>query len=220
MESKTLNDPWSRIVDRSLILEMDRVWDKTMNIVATSEGRKIIRMTPKTFLDLYSILYQEGGLLPTQRVTVEEQVAKSLYILTHNVKNIGIQFWFRRSGEATSRHFHHVLWSIIEIGRTNLKQPYGSCILVEILGNNWFYPYFKNYVGEIDCAHVHIKVPLAEASRYCGRKSFPTQNVLVACLFDLKFTYVLPRRKDTGSNSRILKHALRRTNGQKIPRAS
>jgi len=84
----------SRIVDRSLTLEKDRVRNKIMNIVATSEGRKIIRMSPKAFLDLCSILQQEGGLLPTQRVTVEEQVAKTLYLLTHNVRNREIQFWF------------------------------------------------------------------------------------------------------------------------------
>jgi hypothetical protein len=175
-------------------------------------------MSPKAFLDLCSILQQEGGLLPTQRVTVEEQVAKTLYLLTHNVRNREIQFWFRRSGEATSRHFHRVLRSIIEIGRTYLKQPDGSRIPVEILGNNRFYPYFKDCVGAIDCTHVRVKVPLAEASRYRGRKSFPTQNVLVACSFDLKFTYVLPGWEGTASDSRILKHALRRTNGLKIPR--
>jgi hypothetical protein len=121
----------SRIVDRSLTLERDRVRDKIMKNITTSEGRKIIRMSPKAFLDLCSILQQEGGLLPTQRVTVEEQVAKTLYLLTHNVRNREIQFWFRRSGEATSRHFHRVLRSIIEIGRTYLKQPDGSRIPVE-----------------------------------------------------------------------------------------
>ncbi|AES98027.1 hypothetical protein MTR_5g063300 [Medicago truncatula] len=123
-------------VDRSLTLLNDRVQDKIINIVATSEGQKIIRMSPNVFLDLCSILQQEGCLLPSQRVIVDEQVAKTLYILTHNVRNREIQLWFRRSIEATSRHFHRVLRSIIEIGHTNLKQPYGSCIPVEILGNN------------------------------------------------------------------------------------
>ena len=31
-----------------------------------------------------------------------------------------------------------------------------------------------------------------DAPRYRGRKGYPTQNVLAACSFDLKFTYVLP----------------------------
>ncbi|XP_024640665.1 uncharacterized protein [Medicago truncatula] len=155
-----------------------------MNIVATSEGRKIIRMSPNAFLDLCSILQQDGGLLPTQWVTVEEQVTKTLYILTHNVRNREIQIWFQRTGEATSRHFPRVLRSIIEIWRTYLKQHDESYIPVEILRNNQFDPYFKDCIGAIDCTHVRIKVPFIEASRYRGRKSFPTQNVLVACSFD------------------------------------
>jgi len=99
-------------------------------------------------------------------------------------------------------------------------QPDGSRILVEILGNNRFDPYFKDCIGSIDCTHVCVKLPLVEASRYHGRKSFPTQNVLVACLFDLKFTYVLPGWESTAYDSMILKHAQRRTNGLKIPKGS
>jgi len=129
--------------DRSLTLEKERVRNKIMKEISSSEGRKIIRMSPKAFLDLCDILQREGGLLPTLRVSVEEQVAKTLYILTHNVRNREIQFWFRRSGETTSRHFHRVLRSIIRIGEKYLKQPDGTHIPGQILGSNRFYPYFK-----------------------------------------------------------------------------
>ena len=56
-----------------------------------------------------------------------------------------------------------------------------------------------------------------DAQRYRGRKGYPTQNVLVACLFDLKFTYVLPGWEGTASDSRIIKSALIRNNNLKIP---
>ena len=46
--------------------------------------------------------------------------------------------------------------------------------------------------------------------RYRGRKDFPTQNVLAACSFDLKFTYVLPGWEGSASDSRILNNALTR----------
>lgn len=62
---------------------------------------------------------------------------------------------------------------IIEIGHAYD----GSHIPSKILENNWFYPYFKDCVWTIDCTHVHVKVQLTEASRYRGRKDFPTQNV-------------------------------------------
>ncbi|GLT30251.1 hypothetical protein SLA2020_050630 [Shorea laevis] len=70
-------------------------------------------MSPRAFLQFCDILEREGGLQPTRRATIEEQVAKTLYILAKNAKNRSIQFWFRRSGETTSRHFHSVLRAII-----------------------------------------------------------------------------------------------------------
>jgi hypothetical protein len=42
-------------------------------------------------------------------------------------------------------------------------------------------------------------------------------NVLAACNFDMKFTYVLPGWEDTASDSRILKDALSREDSLKIP---
>ncbi|XP_061364524.1 protein ANTAGONIST OF LIKE HETEROCHROMATIN PROTEIN 1-like [Gastrolobium bilobum] len=210
--------PQSRIVDRTMILEKERAREKIMKRIASSEGRKIIRMGPIAFLDLCAMLEREGGLQSTQRVSIEEQVAKTLYILTHNVRNREVQLWFRRSGETTSRHFHRVLRSIVELEDKYLKQPDGLQIPIEIFGSNRFNTFFKDCVGAIDCTHVRVKVPLIEASKYRGRKDFPTQNVLVACSFDLRFTYVLPGWEGTASDSRILKDALRRTDNLRIPR--
>ena len=46
--------------------------------------------------------------------------------------------------------------------------------------------------------------------RYRGQKYYLPQNVLAACSFDLKFTYVLPGWEGSASNSRILDNALMR----------
>ncbi|PHU09141.1 hypothetical protein BC332_21001 [Capsicum chinense] len=46
-------------------------------------------------------------------------------------------------------------------------------------------------IGAIDETHIRVKVSQHEAPKYYGRKDYPTQNVLAACIFDLKFTYVL-----------------------------
>ena len=56
-----------------------------------------------------------------------------------------------------------------------------------------------------------------DAPRYRSRKGYTTQNVLVACSFDLKFTYVLPSWEGTASDSRIIKNALTRNDNLKIP---
>ena len=56
-----------------------------------------------------------------------------------------------------------------------------------------------------------------DAPRYWGRNGYTTQNVLAACSFDLKLTYVLPGWEGTASDSRIIKSALTRNDYLKIP---
>jgi hypothetical protein len=46
-------------------------------------------------------------------------------------------------------------------------------------------------VGAIDGTHIHAKVPRKMQAAFWGRKHYPTQNVLTAIDFDLKFTYIL-----------------------------
>ncbi|XP_070005183.1 uncharacterized protein [Nicotiana sylvestris] len=131
-------------------------------------------MTPLAFTDLCEMLVRESDLRPTLQATVEEQVAKTLYLLAHNTTNRELAFIFRRSWES-------------------------DCI------------------GAIDGTHIRVKVSQREASRYRGRKDYPTQNVLTACTFDLKFTYVLADWEETTSDSRIMKEALNRHDPLKLP---
>ena len=128
----------------SLSLERRSVRDELMReIIENKKCRDIIRMGPRAFLDLCDMLCKEGGLQPTQRATIEEQVAKFLYILSHGVKHQEISFFFRRSGETINRHFHQVLRSVIQLEEKFLKQPDGSQTSVEILNSSRFFPYFK-----------------------------------------------------------------------------
>ncbi|XP_039134153.1 uncharacterized protein LOC120271529 [Dioscorea cayenensis subsp. rotundata] len=174
-------------------------------------------MTPTAFLGLCDMLVREGGLRPTLCASVEEQVAKTLYLLGHNVSHRELAFFFRRSRETIFRHFHNVLQAIVELEDKFLIQPDSSHIPSEIFNTNRFYPYFKDCVGAIDGTHIRVKVSSVDAPRYRGRKEYPTQNVLAACTFDLKSTYVLPGWEGTTSDSRIMKNALTRAVPLTIP---
>ncbi|XP_057456053.1 uncharacterized protein LOC130747206 [Lotus japonicus] len=207
----------SRIPSR-IIEHRDKVRDEIMRqIVGNDRCRDIIRMGPQAFLSLCTILREQGGLRHTRRATIEEQVAKFLYIVGHNVRNRVMSFFFRCSGETVSRHFHRVLQAVIELEEVYLKQPDGTHVPQEILDNHRFNPYFKDCVGAIDCTDVRVKVPVEHAPRYRGRKEYPTQNVFAVCSFDLKFTYVLPGWEGTASDSRIVKSALTREYALKVP---
>ncbi|XP_068504275.1 uncharacterized protein [Phaseolus vulgaris] len=99
------------------------------------------------------------------RSTVEEQVAKFLHIIGHNVKNRSVSFFFHRSEETVSRHFHNVLKAILMLHGEFLIQPVGTEVEPHILNNNQFFPYFKDCLGAIDDTHVRVKVPRADAPR-------------------------------------------------------
>ena len=64
---------------------------------------------------------------------------------------------------------------------------------------------------------MRARVSSEDAPRYRGRKEYPTQNILAACSFDLKFTYILPGWEGTASDSKIMKNALNQSYPLKIP---
>ncbi|XP_047258411.1 protein ALP1-like, partial [Capsicum annuum] len=174
-------------------------------------------MTPSFFTGPCEILVRDEGLRSTLQVTVEEQVAKTLYLLEHNVINRELSFIFRRSGESVSRYFYVVLRAILGLYDKFIKQPDGSHVPYEISSSQRFYPYFKDCIGAFDGTHIRVKVSQHEAPKYRGRKDYPTKNVLATCTFDLKFTYVLAGWEGTTSDSKIMKEALNSQNALKIP---
>ena len=83
-------------------------------------------MRSQAFQGLCDILRRDGDPQDTQRAMVEEQVAKFLHTLSHNVKTRTRSFFFCRSGETISCHFHNVLRSIILLEDQFLRQPDGT----------------------------------------------------------------------------------------------
>ncbi|XP_050280325.1 uncharacterized protein LOC126721316 [Quercus robur] len=175
-------------------------------------------MGPYAFAKLCEILRGTGRLKDTRNASIEEQVAKFLYILAHNERIRTVSFFFRRSNETVSRYFHNVLRAVIYLEDQFLLQPNGAEVPQQIRNSHRFYPYFKDCVGAIDGTHIRVKVSAKDAPRYRGRKEYTTQNVLAACDFDMRFTYVLPGWEGIASDSRIIKNALSREDKLIIPR--
>ena len=65
-----------------------------------------------------------------------------------------------------------------------------------------------------------MKVRKEDAARYRGRKGYPTMNILAACSFDLRFTYVLPGWEGSAADSRILDNALHREDKLRVPKGN
>ena len=74
-----------------------------------------LRMGKDAFARLVNILRGTGRLRNSAHSNAEEQVAKFLHIVGHNLRNRTMKFYFKRSSETVSRHFHQVLRAIISL---------------------------------------------------------------------------------------------------------
>ncbi|KAG6526251.1 hypothetical protein ZIOFF_016233 [Zingiber officinale] len=164
----------------------------------------VIRMSYDAFTRLVAILHGRGLLRDNQCSFVEEQVAKFLHILSGQGRVRSESFFFHRSTETISRPFHKVLRALITLQDQFLVQANGFTVSPQILNSG-------------DRTHIRVKVSKEDVSRYRGRKNYPTMNVLAACTFDLKFTYVLPGWEGSASDSRILDNALSKEDNLNAP---
>ncbi|PKU84948.1 hypothetical protein MA16_Dca022989 [Dendrobium catenatum] len=139
-----------------------------------------------------------------------------LYKLGHSVRNRVIRFNFHRSGETISRYFKVVLHAVWELRHEFIKPPLPE-ISYNIKSSNRFMPFFKDCIGSIYGTHIKARVPKENEAAFRGRKSYPTQNVLVAVEFDLRFTYVLAGWEGSSHDVTVLKNALERSDGLRVP---
>jgi hypothetical protein len=72
-------------------------------------------------------------------------------------------------------------------------------------------------VGAIDGTHIYVRVPAKMQAAFRSRKHYPTQNVLAAIDFDLKFTYVFAGWEGLAHDATILADALERQDGLQVP---
>lgn len=75
----------------------------------------------------------------------------------------------------------------------------------------------RGCIGALDGTHVKACVPAHMVDKFRGRKSYPSQNVLAVVDFDLWFTYVPAGWEGSAHDSLVLKDALTRLAGLKIP---
>ncbi|KAF7814669.1 protein ALP1-like [Senna tora] len=73
-------------------------------------------------------------------------------------------------------------------------------------------------LGAIDGTHIKTRVPAEEQGKYRNRKGEITTNVLGVCSRDGQFVYVLSGWEGSTADGRVLKDAIERDDGLKIPR--
>ncbi|XP_042485205.1 uncharacterized protein LOC122065457 [Macadamia integrifolia] len=173
--------------------------------------RRLFRMSRDHFMRLVDALKERKLVKDTNNITVEEQLAMSIMIMAHNVRNSIIQERFQHSGETVSRVFHNILRALNTYARELIQPPSFNEIPAKIRGDRRYHPYFDNCIGAIDGTHVNASIPVANQIPYgSGRKKETIQNVLVVCDFDMCFTFIWVGWEGTTHDSRILWEALHR----------
>ncbi|XP_050230424.1 protein ALP1-like [Mercurialis annua] len=172
-----------------------------------------LRMDRRTFFILCEMLRDIGGLQATRNMSLEEIVSIFLYVLSHHQKNRTMCTYFIRSGESVSRHFNRCLKAVLKLHDELLKKP--TPITDDCTDDRW--KCFKNCLGALDGTYINVKAPVEERSRYRTRKGNIAMNVLGVCSPDMQFIYVLPGWEGSAHDGRVLRDAISRPNGLKIP---
>ncbi|CAH9134645.1 unnamed protein product [Cuscuta epithymum] len=187
-------------------------WAFIMSILNGHEKRchNNFRMHKEVFFGLCAQLVNNYGLKPNRSVTVEEQVATFMMVVGTNEGNRQLQEMFQRSGFTISRSFHNVLKACTKMS-IDWVRPFSDNASTHphIQGNPRYWPHFKDCIGAIDGTHIKAKIPLDKQVPFIGRKGFTSQNVMVACDFDMCFTFVLPGWEGSAHDTRIFYSALR-----------
>ncbi|KAG8368382.1 hypothetical protein BUALT_Bualt15G0039700 [Buddleja alternifolia] len=172
-----------------------------------------LRMSRNSFGRLCLILQDVGGLVNTKHVSVSEQVAIFLSIIAHHKKNMIVKHDFKRSGYTISMVFNNVLTALLSVHtlfRANPEPIEEGC-----RSERW--KWFKGCLGALDGTYIPMRVRLSDKARYRNRKGDISVNVLGVCDINMKFIYILTGWEGSAADSRVLKDALTRENGLKVP---
>ncbi|XP_019162170.1 PREDICTED: uncharacterized protein LOC109158726 [Ipomoea nil] len=171
------------------------------------------RMDRRALAKLCDLLRTHGNLKDSRNATIDEMVISFLHIVAHNIKNRVLKRQTARSGEIISRQFHAVLNSILRLHNMLLRKP--EPIPDNSTDERW--KWFKGCLGALDGTFIKVNVETVDRPRYRTRKGEIATNVLGACTPDMQFIYVLPGWEGSAADGRILRDAISRRNGLKVP---
>nr|XP_027118694.1 protein ALP1-like [Coffea arabica] len=172
-----------------------------------------LRMDRRTFGILCEMIRDTGGLKATRNMSIEEIVAMFVYVLAHHKKSRTICGLFWRSRETVSRQFNLCLLAVLKLHTILLKKP--EPITEDCTDERW--KCFKNCLGALDGTLIDVTPPTEQKSRYRTRKGSIATNVLGVCSPNMQFIYVLPGWEGSAHDGRVLRNAISRPNGFRVP---
>ncbi|KAL0396292.1 UNVERIFIED_CONTAM: hypothetical protein Scaly_0077600 [Sesamum calycinum] len=77
--------------------------------------------------------------------------------------------------------------------------------------------WFKGCLGALDGTFIDVRVPEQDKGRYRTRKGHIAVNVLGVCNPNMQFIYVLSSWEGSAADSRVLRDAIHRPHGLRVP---
>ncbi|KAM0899406.1 hypothetical protein ACQ4PT_021280 [Festuca glaucescens] len=173
------------------------------------------RMEPEIFRAVSDYLKREHLLEGTTRVDVDEQLGMFMYMISHNATNQDLQKKFQHSAETVHRKLNEIINLTPLLVQRFVKVPTSLQPHPKIMSNPRFWPYFQNCIGAIDGTHIPITIAEEIAAPYRNRKGTLSQNMMVACDFDLNFTFISCGWEGSASDAGVLRSAI--SKGFEVP---
>ncbi|XP_040383089.1 uncharacterized protein LOC102722321 [Oryza brachyantha] len=173
------------------------------------------RMEPHVFKAIANYLREEKLLKDRRHVRIEKTLGMFMFMLSHNASFEDLQYEFKHSGDTIHRHIKSIFKIIPKLTYRFLKLPHVEQTHWKIRTNPRFFPYFKNCIGAIDGTHIPITINGEKAAPYRNRKGTLSQNVMVACDFDLNFTFISCGWEGSATDARVLRPAM--NSGFQVP---
>ena len=164
-------------------------------------------------------------------------------------KNRIVRFQFKRSGYTVSRYVQAVLGAVLKLHDTLLVTPepvsdecddsrwkwfkvHTLCTAfisdntsifqsTNVLMINWFSSLLlQGCLGALDGTYINMHVSNEDKPRYRSRKGQICTNTLAVCDRKMRFVYVLCGWEGSAGDARVLRDAVTREHGLKLPRGN
>jgi len=169
----------------------------------------MFRMSPTVFHRLHDLLVESYGLKSSTKSTSVEALGMFLWMLGAPRLVRQADDRFKRSLVTVHINFEKVLQCVVKLA-TDIIKPVDLEFktIHPRLKNPRFHPFFNNCIGAIDGTHIPCVVPSNKLVQHMCRKGMTTQNMMVVCDFDMKFTFVLAGWPGSVHDMRVFNDAL------------
>ncbi|CAA0838567.1 Unknown protein [Striga hermonthica] len=167
-------------------------------------------MNKKVFKLLCQEIKQTGchGDERQQKVRIQESVAVFLHTIKGHQRHRRAAESFNRSTETISNHVHIMVTALCKLAPKYIRPPDFNRVADWIRKNRYLYPYFKDCIGAIDGTIIPAWIPEQDHGKYRCRKGYLSQNVMVACDFECKFTFILAGWEGSANDAGIFAETL------------